>query len=134
MTACRDYAKTTGRRITLEYVMLDQVNDTIPLARELAALIHKYNFEAMVNLMLREDKEKHAEPSSHICLPHSPFNPWPGAPYGRSSNERILAFGSELNARGLVATVRWSRGLDILAACGTLKSTFSKSSAFPNSE
>ncbi|MFN9003262.1 MAG: 23S rRNA (adenine(2503)-C(2))-methyltransferase RlmN, partial [Alphaproteobacteria bacterium] len=51
-----------------------------------------------------------------------PFNPWPGAPYQCSSNNRIHAFGRILMEAGLAAPIRRSRGQDILAACGQLKS------------
>ncbi|TXL81962.1 23S rRNA (adenine(2503)-C(2))-methyltransferase RlmN [Vineibacter terrae] len=89
-----------SRRITFEYVMLKGVNDSDADARELVRLLKPIH--AKVNLI--------------------PFNPWPGAPYECSSNNRIHRFAEIVNAGGLSAPVRTPRGRDILAACGQLKS------------
>jgi 23S rRNA (adenine2503-C2)-methyltransferase len=101
LAACRAYPGAhNARRITFEYVMLDGVNDSEADARELARLLH--DLPAKVNLI--------------------PFNPWPGAPYECSSKRAIARFAKILNDAGLSAPVRVSRGQDIMAACGQLKS------------
>ena len=101
MQACRDYpAGGNTRRITFEYIMLDGVNDTPADARALVKLIA--GIPAKVNLI--------------------PFNPWPGAPYGRSSDAAIRAFAAIVNKAGYSSPVRSPRGEDIMAACGQLKS------------
>jgi 23S rRNA (adenine2503-C2)-methyltransferase len=89
-----------SRRITFEYVMLKGVNDSDADARELVRLLKPIH--AKVNLI--------------------PFNPWPGAPYECSSNNRIHRFAEIVNTGGLSAPVRTPRGRDILAACGQLRS------------
>ncbi|MBF2735742.1 MAG: 23S rRNA (adenine(2503)-C(2))-methyltransferase RlmN [Betaproteobacteria bacterium AqS2] len=99
LRACRGYLKAAPRDfITFEYVLLDRVNDDLALARDTARLLAKT--PGKVNLI--------------------PFNPFPGAPYQAPSRNRVMAFRDELNARGVVATVRRQRGDDILAACGQL--------------
>ncbi|MCE3006518.1 MAG: 23S rRNA (adenine(2503)-C(2))-methyltransferase RlmN [Alphaproteobacteria bacterium] len=101
LESCRYYAsKSQTRRIMFEYVMLAGVNDSEAEARELVRLLK--HIPSKVNLI--------------------PFNPWPGAPYQCSSNNRIHAFGRILMEAGLAAPIRRSRGQDILAACGQLKS------------
>ena len=102
MQACRDYpAGGNTRRITFEYIMLDGINDSPAQARALVKRIA--GIPAKVNLI--------------------PFNPWPGAPYGRSSDEAIAAFAAIVNKAGYSAPVRVPRGEDIMAACGQLKSS-----------
>ncbi len=101
LAACRAYPGAhNARRITFEYIMLDGVNDSEADARELARLLK--DLPAKVNLI--------------------PFNPWPGAPYKCSSKRAIARFAKILNDAGLSAPVRVSRGQDIMAACGQLKS------------
>ena len=101
MQACRDYPKlSNSERITFEYVMLDGINDTDADARRLVKLIE--GIPAKINLI--------------------PFNPWPGAPYKRSSWDRIEAFAEIVNKAGYASPVRTPRGQDIMAACGQLKS------------
>lgn len=101
MQACRDYPTlSNARRITFEYVMLKGVNDSDADARELVRLIK--GIPAKVNLI--------------------PFNPWPGAPYECSSNNRIRAFSQIVLDAGYASPVRTPRGQDIFAACGQLKS------------
>ena len=101
MQACRDYPKlSNSERITFEYVMLDGVNDSDADAKRLVKLIE--GIPAKINLI--------------------PFNPWPGAPYKRSSWARIEAFAEIVNAAGYASPVRTPRGQDIMAACGQLKS------------
>jgi 23S rRNA (adenine2503-C2)-methyltransferase len=101
LEACRNYpAASNARRITFEYVMLKGVNDTDADAHELVRLLQ--DIHAKVNLI--------------------PFNPWPGAPYECSSNNRIHRFAEILNVAGYSSPVRTPRGRDIFAACGQLKS------------
>jgi 23S rRNA (adenine2503-C2)-methyltransferase len=101
MQACRDYPTlTNARRITFEYVMLKDVNDSPADARALIKLIK--GIPAKVNLI--------------------PFNPWPGAPYERSTDAAINAFSDIVFNAGYASPVRTPRGEDIMAACGQLKS------------
>ncbi len=101
LDALRAYPKATNsERITFEYVMLDGVNDSDDDARRLVALIK--GIPAKINLI--------------------PFNEWPGAPYKRSSNNRIRAFADIIYHAGYASPIRTPRGEDIMAACGQLKS------------
>ncbi len=101
LNALREYPKATNsERITFEYVMLDGVNDTFDDAHRLVKLLD--GIPAKVNLI--------------------PFNEWPGAPYKRSSNNRIRAFATILMEAGYASPIRTPRGEDIMAACGQLKS------------
>ncbi len=100
LDACRKYpGANNARRITFEYVMLKDVNDSLADARELVRLLT--DIPAKVNLI--------------------PFNPWPGVAYECSTNKQIAAFAKLLNDSGLSAPVRTPRGRDILAACGQLR-------------
>lgn len=97
----REYPKVSNsERITFEYVMLDGVNDSDADAHRLVELIK--GIPAKINLI--------------------PFNEWPGAPYKRSSNNRIRAFSEIVYKAGYASPVRKPRGEDIMAACGQLKS------------
>ncbi|MCX8225287.1 MAG: 23S rRNA (adenine(2503)-C(2))-methyltransferase RlmN [Sulfitobacter sp.] len=99
--ALRAYPKVSNsERITFEYVMLDGVNDSDADAYRLIELIR--GIPAKINLI--------------------PFNEWPGAPYKRSSNNRIRAFSEIVYKAGYASPVRKPRGEDIMAACGQLKS------------
>ncbi len=101
IAACRRYPGVkNSRRITFEYVMLDGINDSPADARALVKLIA--GIPAKLNLI--------------------PFNPWPGAPYQRSSEAAIERFADIVRAAGYPTPVRRPRGEDILAACGQLKS------------
>ena len=101
LNACRNYPRlSNSERITFEYVMLKDVNDSDADARRLVRMIA--GIPAKVNLI--------------------PFNSWPGAPYERSSWERIEAFAEIVNRAGYASPVRTPRGQDIFAACGQLKS------------
>ncbi|ODU22001.1 MAG: 23S rRNA (adenine(2503)-C(2))-methyltransferase [Sphingomonas sp. SCN 67-18] len=109
LQACADYpGVNNARRITFEYVMLKDKNDSDEDARELVRLIRKYRLPAKVNLI--------------------PFNPWPGSPYECSDPERIRRFSSLIFEAGISAPVRTPRGRDIMAACGQLKSSSEKKS------
>jgi len=99
LEACWHYLdERNGRSVTFEYVMLDGVNDSPAQARRLARLLA--GRPAKINLI--------------------PFNPFPGTRYRRSPAERIVRFRDELIRRGLIATIRRTRGEDIDAACGQL--------------
>jgi 23S rRNA (adenine2503-C2)-methyltransferase len=99
LDACWHYIdEQNGRSVTFEYVMLAGVNDSRNQARALAALLKDH--PAKVNLI--------------------PFNPFPGTQYRRSSADVIESFRDELVGRGVLATIRRTRGDDIDAACGQL--------------
>ncbi|EEW26788.1 23S rRNA (adenine(2503)-C(2))-methyltransferase RlmN [Rhodobacter ferrooxidans] len=91
---------TNSERITFEYVMLQGVNDSKEDAYRLVELIK--GIPAKINLI--------------------PFNEWPGAPYKRSSGNRIHAFADIIYNAGYASPIRTPRGEDIMAACGQLKS------------
>ncbi|WP_417269063.1 23S rRNA (adenine(2503)-C(2))-methyltransferase RlmN [Celeribacter sp.] len=101
LDALREYPKASNsERITFEYVMLNGVNDSDEDAHRLVKLLD--GIPSKVNLI--------------------PFNEWPGAPYTRSSNNRIHSFARILMAAGYASPIRTPRGEDIMAACGQLKS------------
>jgi 23S rRNA (adenine2503-C2)-methyltransferase len=91
---------SNAKRVTFEYVMLKDVNDSLAEARALVKLLA--GIPAKINLI--------------------PFNPWPGAPYECSDWARIEEFAAILNKAGYASPIRTPRGRDILAACGQLKS------------
>lgn len=101
LAAVRAYpGASNARRVTFEYVMLKDVNDSAADARALVKLIA--GIPAKVNLI--------------------PFNPWPGAPFECSTDQAIGRFARIVNDAGYASPVRTPRGRDILAACGQLKS------------
>lgn len=101
LNALREYPRlSNSERITFEYVMLKDVNDTDADARRLVKLIQ--GIPAKINLI--------------------PFNEWPGAPYERSDWSRIEAFADIIYKAGYASPIRTPRGEDIMAACGQLKS------------
>lgn len=101
LDALRSYPKlSNSERITFEYVMLKDVNDTDADARRLIKLIK--GIPAKINLI--------------------PFNEWPGSPYQRSDWDRIQAFADIIYKAGYASPIRTPRGEDIMAACGQLKS------------
>lgn len=103
LAACKIYnGKNPNQKITFEYVMLDGVNDQELHARELVNLINRANVNVKINLI--------------------PFNPWDGCEYGRSDIVQILKFQQILKNSGVIAPIRKTRGDDVLAACGQLKS------------
>ncbi len=108
LDACRAYpGASNSRRITFEYVMLKDVNDTPKDAKELVRLLK--GIPAKINLI--------------------PFNPWPGTKYECSDWETIEKFSEIVFNAGYASPVRTPRGRDILAACGQLKSETQKISA-----
>ena len=109
LQACADYpGANNARRITFEYVMLKDKNDSDADARELVRLIKAYDLPAKVNLI--------------------PFNPWEGSIYQCSTPERIRSFSNIIFAAGISAPVRTPRGRDIDAACGQLKTSAERKS------
>ena len=103
--ALRDYQQKTGDRVTIEYVMIDRVNDNTEQAYELAALMN--GLSIYVNL-----------------IPYNPVD----ATYRRSSQERIKAFGKILSELNIEYEIRREKGSDINAACGQLRRQNEKSS------
>ena len=103
IAACQRYIGKDGnessrKHVTIEYVMLDGVNDKPEHAQQMIRLLK--NLPSKINLI--------------------PFNPFPHAPYGRSSRNRIISFQKTLSDAGFVCTIRQTRGDDIDAACGQL--------------
>ena len=103
IAACQRYIGKDGnesarKHVTIEYVMLDGVNDHPEHAQQMIKLLK--NLPSKINLI--------------------PFNPFPHAPYGRSSRNRIISFQKTLSDAGFVCTIRQTRGDDIDAACGQL--------------
>ena len=109
LSACAAYpGASNARRITFEYVMLKDKNDSDEHAHELVRLLRHYDLPAKVNLI--------------------PFNPWPGAAYECSTPERVRRFSDIVFEGGISAPVRTPRGRDIDAACGQLKTAAEKKS------
>jgi 23S rRNA (adenine2503-C2)-methyltransferase len=97
--ACAAFGRATGERITLEYVLLDGINDLDADVGRLAALVRRV--PAKLNLI--------------------PYNPVPERPaYRAPRRDRVVAFRDRLLARGVPVGIRWSRGADARAACGQL--------------
>jgi 23S rRNA (adenine2503-C2)-methyltransferase len=99
LAACRRFPLPFRQRMTFEYVLLDGVNDAPEDARRLARLLK--GIRAKINLI--------------------PFNDWEGSGFARPPLPRILAFQELLLEQRILATVRWSKGEDIGAACGQLR-------------
>lgn len=100
LETCKAFPLPARRRITFEYVLLAGVNDTLEDAVRLTQLAK--GIRCKINLI--------------------PFNEFPASPYKRPSDEQVLRFQNVLHHAGLTATVRKSKGRDILAACGQLTS------------
>ncbi len=103
-TAIKKIPLKAHRRITYEYLLIDGMNDTMEDVIALAALLNSK--ESKINLI--------------------PFNEFPGSKYKRPSEERIMWFLDQMIKRGFTVTIRTTKGSDILAACGQLKSEFDK--------
>jgi 23S rRNA (adenine2503-C2)-methyltransferase len=99
MSAVRDYNHKTGRRITFEYALMAEVNDSTGQARNLATLL-----EGLV---------------CHVNL--IPLNPTPGTSLRPSPRDRVEAFRGVLESAGVPTTVRMRRGIGIEAGCGQLR-------------
>ena len=109
LAACRQYLRVAPRDfITLEYCMLDGVNDSLEQAHALVQLVRPARGAAPGSSGL----------SCKVNL--IPFNPFPASGLLRSPAERVQAFAAVLQAAGIVTTVRKTRGDDIDAACGQL--------------
>ena len=99
--ALKEYQRDSGRRLTLEYILLGGLNDSLDDANELADLIHDNDLSVLVNLI--------------------PYNEVKEKPYKRSSKEAVSAFYDRLKKRAIEVTVRKEFGHDIDAACGQLR-------------
>lgn len=97
--AVRRYIEKTGRRVSFEYALMSTVNDSDDDARQLASVLR--GLRCHVNVI--------------------PYNPTPAAPYARPTAGKIERFTSVIEEAGIPATVRYSRGVDIGAACGQLR-------------
>jgi 23S rRNA (adenine2503-C2)-methyltransferase len=100
--ACREYFARTGRRVSFEYALFNDINDSLVQAQSVAELIQGMNFH--VNLIS-------ANQTTNQKMQPSPRN-------------KVLAFQQELKNRGINCTLRLSRGQDIDAGCGQLRSRF----------
>jgi len=99
LSACNRYAERTGRRYSVEYALIEQINDSTGLARELGTLLR--SMPCHVNLI--------------------PVNPTAQREARRPSRDRVLAFQDELLDAGVNCTVRVEKGVDIMAGCGQLR-------------
>ncbi|WP_120955555.1 23S rRNA (adenine(2503)-C(2))-methyltransferase RlmN [Helicobacter mehlei] len=97
--AIRRFPLDTRKRIMFEYLVLKDLNDGLEHARALLKLLN--GLRAKVNLI--------------------PYNPMPNSPFERPDPEKVQAFADFLNQKGLLCTIRISKGLDISAACGQLR-------------
>jgi 23S rRNA (adenine2503-C2)-methyltransferase len=111
LAACRRFPLPVRQRLTFEYVLLDAVNDRVEDARQLARRLA--GLRAKVNLI--------------------PFNAWTGSGFRRPPVERVTRFQRTLLDAGLTATVRWSKGEDVGAACGQLQTDARRAERVPAS-
>ncbi len=98
LEACRRFPLKGGARVTFEYVLLDDVNDSPTHARRIVKLLH--GIPSKVNVI--------------------PFNPDPGLPYDRPPDKRVEQFAQILRDAHLTTSIRWSKALDVSGACGQL--------------
>jgi len=98
--ACRRYAFGSKHKVTFEYVMMSGVNDSIEDAKRLSRL--GSHVPCKINLI--------------------PYNEYPGSPYQRPSEEKVRSFFKYLADRHFQVNIRYSKGLDVMAACGQLGS------------
>ena len=106
MSAIQEYIGATNRRVTFEYALMDRINDTAALARELVAL-------------LKPLRSPTGGAMCHVNL--IPLNPVAESPYQPSTPEHAAAFQTLLEQSGIPATLRMRRGIDIDAGCGQLR-------------
>lgn len=99
INAVKDFPIDQRKRVMFEYLVMKDLNDDITSAKKLVKLLH--GIKAKVNLIY--------------------FNPYPGSPFKRPTDEGMQMFKSFLNDHGVLCTIRQSKGLDISAACGQLK-------------
>jgi 23S rRNA (adenine2503-C2)-methyltransferase len=107
LDACRRFPLLKGRKITFEYILFKDLNDSPAQARQLARLLAP--LRAKINLI--------------------PFNPYPDSEFKRPDEERIQAFQTILIAKHFTSVVRYSKGLDIMAACGQLRAAETNTTA-----
>lgn len=107
MQAVHDYVAITRRRVTFEYALMDNLNDSDIQAAQFAALLQ--GLLCHVNLI--------------------PLNPTPDSPWSGSPDERVYAFRDRLQAAGIPTTVRLRRGIDIAAGCGQLHNAHAQKQA-----
>jgi 23S rRNA (adenine2503-C2)-methyltransferase len=100
--ACDEYIRGTNRRLSLEWALIDGVNDSTAQAHHLADRLRKHLSKPLVHINL---------------IPLNPTRKYQGAP---SQAARIAAFRSVLEEEGLACTIRLARGVDIAAGCGQL--------------
>lgn len=105
LTACSDYFETTGRRLSFEYTLIQNVNDTKEDAKELSDLLRKYM--------------KSFPKDAHVNL--IPVNPIKERNYESTDKNRSLVFKKNLEKCGLSVTIRREMGRDIDGACGQLR-------------
>jgi 23S rRNA (adenine2503-C2)-methyltransferase len=96
--ACRNYAFNSKHKVTFEYVMMAGINDSLEDAKRLARIGSRV--PCKINLI--------------------PYNAYPGSPYTRPSEEKIKTFFTYLADRNFQVNIRYSKGLDVMAACGQL--------------
>jgi 23S rRNA (adenine2503-C2)-methyltransferase len=110
LEACYEFSKATSdRRITFEYTLIKGINDDLRYAYDLIKLVKKYRVPAKFNLLS--------------------FNQWDGCPFGSPEPLRVRDFAAILTDARYPAPIRESRGQDIMAACGQLKSKMEQSKA-----
>jgi 23S rRNA (adenine2503-C2)-methyltransferase len=106
IAAGQRFSERTGRRVSLEYVLIDGLNDSLPAADELAGLARGWR--------------------SHVNL--IPLNPTPASRWSGTPLPRVNAFADVVRAAGVTVTVRDTRGREIEAACGQLHAQLAGSS------
>jgi 23S rRNA (adenine2503-C2)-methyltransferase len=99
LAACDYYVNTRQRMLTFEYILIENVNDTLEQAHKLGSIARR--LRAKVNL--------------------SPYNPVEGLPWQRPGRDRCKMFAHTLKSHGITATLRTEKGTDINAACGQLR-------------
>jgi 23S rRNA (adenine2503-C2)-methyltransferase len=97
--AVKKFPIDTRKKVMFEYLVIKDKNDDIASANKLIKILD--GIQAKVNLIY--------------------FNPYPGTPYGRPSRNSMVSFQEQLIKKGVLCTIRESKGLDISAACGQLK-------------
>ena len=97
--AIKKFPIDSRKKVMFEYLVIKEKNDDIKSADKLIKLLN--GIPAKVNLIY--------------------FNPYPGSQYHRPSSESMIKFKNRLNSKGVICTIRESKGLDISAACGQLK-------------
>lgn len=101
MAACAKYYQQTKRRVTFEYILLKDINDSPEEAEQLGEMLNRHEIHSLVNLI--------------------PWNPVDGVAYERSTPEAIREFQTRVARHGIKCTVRQEKGADIDAACGQLR-------------